>query len=279
MLLAAELAKTNTTKQSNNAFNNMRTWLILNKQTNNWGTTIATADACYALLAQPGTLQTDRQVTIKLGSTVISSGNQATQAGSGYFKQRIDGSQVTPATGTITVTTSSNTDKSTSVSYGAVYWQYFEDMDKITVSPDNPLSLTKKWFIEKQTNNGPVLDAITTATPLKLGDKVVVQVVLKSDRDMDYVHVKDMRAASMEPVNVLSGYKWQDGLGYYEATKDASTNFFIDHLRKGTYVFDYPVYLTHTGIFTAGIATAQCMYAPEFNSHSEGIRLTVGEKK
>jgi uncharacterized protein YfaS (alpha-2-macroglobulin family) len=97
----------------------------------------------------------------------------------------------------------------------------------------------------------------------------------KSDRDMDYVHVKDTRASSMEPVNVLSGYKWQDGLGYYEATKDASTSFFIDHLRKGTYVFDYPVYLTHTGIFTAGIATAQCMYAPEFNSHSEGIKITV----
>lgn len=95
---------------------------------------------------------------------------------------------------------------------------------------------------------------------------------------MDYVHVKDTRAASMEPVNVLSGYKWQDGLGYYEATKDASTNFFIDHLRKGTYVFNYPVYLTHTGTFTAGIAIAQCMYAPEFNSHSEGIKITVKAK-
>ena len=98
---------------------------------------------------------------------------------------------------------------------------------------------------------------------------------LRSDRDMDYLHLKDMRAASMEPVNVLSGYKWQDGLGYYESTRDASTNFFISHLSKGTYVFEYPLFITHAGIFSVGIATIQCMYAPEFTSHSEGIKIRV----
>lgn len=277
MLLTAELSKNFATPSLANAYENMRTWLILNKQTNNWGTTIATADACYALLLKPDALQTARQVTIQLGNTEIASVNENKQAGSGYLKQRIDGTQVTPATGNITVTTRSTVDptNTSAVSYGAVYWQYFEDMDKITAPAGNPLSITKKWFIEKTTNKGTILEAITANSPIKVGDKLVVQLILKSDRDLDYVHVKDMRAATMEPVNVLSGYKWQDGLGYYEATKDASSNFFIDNLNKGTYVFNYPVYITNTGTFTAGIATAQCMYAPEFSSHSEGIKINV----
>ena len=92
---------------------------------------------------------------------------------------------------------------------------------------------------------------------------------------MEYLHLKDMRASAMEPVNIISRYKWQDGLGYYEATKDASTNFFIDFLPKGTYVFEYPVHITHTGDFSVGVASIQCMYAPEFTSHSEGIRIKV----
>jgi uncharacterized protein YfaS (alpha-2-macroglobulin family) len=148
-------------------------------------------------------------------------------------------------------------------------------MDKITPAA-TPLSLTKKLFIEKNTGKGKLLEPVNDNTELKTGDKIIVRIQLRSDRDMDYLHLKDMRAASMEPLNVLSGYKWQDGLGYYEAAKDASTNFFISHLPKGTYIFDYPLFVTHTGIFSAGIATIQCMYAPEFSSHSEGIKVRVG---
>ena len=119
------------------------------------------------------------------------------------------------------------------------------------------------------------MDPVNENEELKVGDKIVVRLELRSDRDMDYLHLKDMRASSMEPVNVLSGYKWQDGLGYYESTKEVSSNFFIDHLRKGTYVFEYPLFITHTGLFSVGIATIQSMYAPEFNSHSEGIKIRV----
>ena len=94
---------------------------------------------------------------------------------------------------------------------------------------------------------------------------------------MEYVHMKDMRASCLEPVNVLSQYKWQDGLGYYESTKDASTNFFFSYLRKGIYVFEYPLFVTHGGNFSNWITNIQCMYAPEFASHSEGVRISVVE--
>ena len=181
--------------------------------------------------------------------------------------------------GAIKVTTqtlNAGAQKNNQPAWGAIYWQYFEDYDKITEA-SSPLNIQKKLMIEKITDKGKELVPVDLNNPLKVGDKVVVRMLIKTDREMEYLHLKDMRAAGMEPVNILSGYKWQDGMGYYENTTDISSNFFISHLNKGTYVFEYPVYITHTGNFSVGIASIQCMYAPEFNSHSEGIRINVAE--
>ncbi|MBS1915176.1 MAG: alpha-2-macroglobulin, partial [Bacteroidetes bacterium] len=259
--------------------NNLKTWLLKQKQTQDWKTTKATADACYALLLQ-GTdwLGENKNVEIRLGNTVISSYDNKTEAGTGYFKKTIDGNFVKPEMGNINLSvTSPSTTSANQIStpsWGAVYWQYFENLDKITTAA-TPLQLTKKLFIERNTDRGPVLELIAENGVLKVGDKIKVRIELKVDRDMEYVHLKDMRAACMEPINVLSEYKWQDGLGYYETTKDASTNFFFNWLPKGTYVFEYPLFVMATGNFSNGVTTIQCMYAPEFTSHSEGIRVNV----
>ncbi len=262
--------------------NDLKTWLLKQKQTQNWKTTKATAEACYALLLQGSDwLSTTPGVEIKLGDKIISStpvgGGQvgAAEAGTGYFKQIIDGPFVKPAMGEITVKIASTPNqKEPQPAWGAVYWQYFEQLDKIT-SAATPLQLNKKLFVEKNTDKGPVLEPVTENAYLKVGDKIKVRIELRVDRDMEYVHMKDMRASCMEPVNVLSGYKWQGGLGYYESTKDASTNFFFGWLPKGTYVFEYPLFVTHTGNFSNGVTSIQCMYAPEFASHSEGVRVNV----
>ncbi len=278
--LMIELINEIAGKEKNISFQNkigdMQTWLLRQKQTTNWKTTKATADACFALLLNNSSTDINKQVTIQLGDNKINSSDEKTEAGTGYFKTKIDGNKVTPEMGNITVQTSTTKPapgKSTP-SWGAVYWQYFEDLDKITAAA-TPLSLTKKLFVENNSSQGKTLTPVNENDELKVGDKLIVRITLKSDRDMEYLHLKDMRAAAMEPLNVLSGYKWQDGLGYYEATKDASTNFFISYLNKGTYVFEYPLYVTHTGSFSVGVATIQCMYAPEFTSHSEGLKINV----
>lgn len=249
-----------------------KTWLLLNKQTNNWQTTVATADACYALLANTDSLHADKQVSIKLGNYTIKP--QPSQTGTGYFKTTIEGSKITPEMGNVTITTKSQNQliANSDISYGSIYWQYFEDFDKITASA-SPLSITKKLFIEKNSNAGKILTPVNDNDEVNIGDKIIIRLELRTDRDMDYVHLKDTRAATMEPVNVLSSYKYQDGLGYYEATKDASTNFFFGNIRKGTYIFEYPVFITHSGTFSIGIANLQSMYAPEFTSHSEGMKI------
>jgi uncharacterized protein YfaS (alpha-2-macroglobulin family) len=204
-------------------------------------------------------------------------GTEPSEAGIGYFKKVIDGNKVDPAMGNISVEVTSNQQPATSnASWGAVYWQYFEELDKITTS-STPLKLNKKLFVERNTDRGPVLNPVNENDELHVGNKIKVRIELRVDRDMEYVHMKDMRASCLEPINVLSEYKWQDGLGYYESTKDASTNFFFSYLPKGTYVFEYPLFVTHAGNFSNGVTNIQCMYAPEFSAHSEGVRISVSE--
>ena len=250
----------------------MKVWLLKQKQTQNWKTTKATADACYALLLNGSEwLSNEPKATIQLGNETIKSTDQKQQAGTGYFKTAYDGVNIKPEMGDIKLTVSGNEH---STSWGAVYWQYFENMDKIS-SATTPLTVKKQLYIERNTNRGPELQEITEGNSLAIGDKVKARIEIIVDRDMEYVHLKDMRAACFEPTNVISSYKYQGGLGYYESTKDVSTNFFFGRLPKGKYVFEYPMFVTNKGDFSNGIATIQCMYAPEFSSHSEGVRVKV----
>ncbi|MEO8773825.1 MAG: hypothetical protein ABI263_01080, partial [Gelidibacter sp.] len=148
------------------------------------------------------------------------------------------------------------------------------DLDKITFA-ETPLKLSKKLFLKTNTDKGEQIAEITSKTDLKVGDLVRVRIELRSDRAMEFLHMKDMRAAGFEPINVMSSYKYQDGLGYYESTKDAATHFFFDYLPKGIYVFEYDLRVNNSGNMSNGITTIQSMYAPEFKSHSEGIRVNV----
>jgi len=251
----------------------LRIWLLKSKQTQNWKSTKATCEAVYALLLQ-GTewLATEPNVEITMGSVVINPAKEPdmkVEAGTGYFKKSWSGTEIKSEMGKVKVEK-----KGKGISWGAVYWQYFENLDKITAHETN-LKLNKKLFLQKNTASGPILQEVKPGDALSVGDKIKVRIELRVDRDMQYVHMKDMRASGFEPVNVLSGYKWQDGLGYYQSTRDAATNFFFDHLNKGTYVFEYSLNVSHAGNFSNGITTIQCMYAPEFTSHSEGIRVSV----
>ncbi len=251
----------------------MKVWLLKQKQTQNWKTTKATAEACYALLLR-GTdwLAKDPQVSIMLGDMMIDPKqlpDTKVQAGTGYFRTTWLAEAIKPEMGKVKITKTDD-----GVAWGALYWQYFEQLDKIT-SAETPLKIVKQLFVERNSDHGPVIEPISTETKLKLGDKVKVRIELRVDRDMEYVHMKDMRASGFEPINVISTYKYQGGIGYYESTGDAATNFFISKLTKGTYVFEYPLRVAQKGDFSNGVTTIQCMYAPEFTAQSEGIRVKV----
>ncbi|MCP4123375.1 MAG: hypothetical protein GY751_16605 [Bacteroidetes bacterium] len=258
------------------AVNELKVWLLKQKQVQDWKTTKATAEAVFALLLRGDDwLANTTPAIIKVAGEIVDvkSMDATYEAGTGYFKVKWDGSQVEKKMAEIEV--SSQTD---APSWGAVYWQYFEDLDKIETFEETPLQLKKQLFLESNTDEGPQISSVDEKTSLKPGDKLKVRIELRVDRNMEFVHMKDMRASGLEPVNVLSQYKYQDGLGYYESTRDAATHFFFDYLPKGVYVFEYPLRVSHAGDFSNGITTIQSMYAPEFASHSEGVRVTISER-
>ncbi|WP_034061970.1 alpha-2-macroglobulin family protein [Lacinutrix jangbogonensis] len=276
-LMIEAFSEAGTTIQSEaenkSTIDELKIWLLKNKQTNRWKTTKATTEAVYALLLQGSDwLSVTDMVEVIVGDQPISPSTLEAvkvEAGTGYYKTSWPGTEITPKMADVKITKKGN-----GIAWGNLYWQYFEDLDKIT-SAETPLKLKKKLFKKTNTDKGEVITDITKDTKLEVGDLVRVRIELRSDRAMEFVHMKDMRAAGLEPVNVLSSYKYQDGLGYYEATKDASTNFFFDYLPKGIYVFEYDLRVSNAGNMSNGITTIQSMYAPEFSSHSEGIRITV----
>jgi uncharacterized protein YfaS (alpha-2-macroglobulin family) len=260
-------------EKDSKTIDNLKIWLLKNKQTNQWKTTKATTEAVYALLLQGSDwLSVTEMVDVVLGGETISPStleNVKVEAGTGYYKTSWSASDITPKMAEVKLTKKGN-----GIAWGSLYWQYFEDLDKIT-SAETPLKLKKKLFLKANTDKGEQITEITSETHLKVGDLVRVRIELRSDRAMEFIHMKDMRAAGLEPINVLSQYKWQDGLGYYESTKDASTNFFFDYLPKGVFVFEYDLRVNNAGNMSNGITTIQSMYAPEFSSHSEGLKINV----
>jgi Bacterial Alpha-2-macroglobulin MG10 domain/Alpha-2-macroglobulin family/MG2 domain len=255
-------------------------WLLKQKQTQDWKTTKATADAVYALLLRgKDLLSSDALVRVKLDGLDITprlgpargktaKAEPAVEPGTGFYEVRFTAAELRPKLGNITVRKLDS-----GVAWGSINWQYLEDMSKVTPYEGTPLKLKKALFVRTLTARGPVLEAVQG--PLHVGDELVVRLELRVDRDMEYVHLKDQRGSGTEPVNVLSGYKYQDGLAYYESTRDTASHFFIDYLPKGTYVFEYSTRVQLRGRYQTGIAEIQCMYAPEFNSHSRSLELVV----
>ncbi|MFV0580774.1 MAG: hypothetical protein ACK5N4_01870 [Parabacteroides gordonii] len=257
---------------TNDEMNQMKRWLLNQKRTQIWETTHASIDAINALLSTGSDWFTGETspTSIKVGGQEVEPENK--EAGTGYFKQTWDKSEIKNNMGKVEVKTSSS-----DPAFGGLYWQYYENLDKITAHKGD-LNIEKLLFKETVNASGKGLTQITESNPLTVGDKVIVRLSIKADRDMEFVHLKDMRASCFEPQQVISGIGWANGLIYYQSTKDASTNFYFDRLPKGTYVLEYPVFVNRTGEYANGITTIQSMYVPEFSSHTQGITVTVKDK-
>ena len=240
------------------AIDEMKRWLLKQKQTQTWETLIATADAVYALMATGASdlLANTGGVEITLGKEMI---RTPVDDAIGYIKKTVIGD-------VMNIKKVRVDKEGTGMGWGAVYAQYLESMDQIG-EQGNGLSVSRQLYKGDE--------ALNESAPLKVGDRITVRLTVKADRDMDFVQIKDDRAACMEPLQAVSGFRWSNGLGYYQATKDASTQFFIDQMRKGTYVIEYQVYVNRTGEYQAGIATVQSAYAPEFGGHTGGYRVMV----
>ena len=248
----------------------MKLWLLKNKQTNHWNSTKATTEAIYALLfTGKDWLATGDGLEVKLGNQPIDLKGSTRAAG--YIKTSWEPLAIKSDMANVEIAK-----ESPGPVWGALYWQHFEKLTSIKAAATG-VQLEKILYLKENTDQGPVLKPIIPLTPLKVGDLITVKLIIRADRDLQFVHLKDMRASGFEPVNVLSSFKLQNGLGYYESTRDVTTNFFIDRVPKGTYVFEYDVRANNAGKFSNGISTIQSMYAPEMSAHSEGVPVNIKE--
>ena len=192
----------------------------------------------------------------------------------GYRQQRWSGSALDSlrALGGSDITIGKSDD---GIAWGAVYYQFADDMDKIPTS-DMGIRIVRNYVAVSASEGQPVADtARRVPTSLHVGDKVRVRIDIQCDRTMDYLELVDGRPSCVEPVSTRAGWRWSDGLSYYITVNQTDTRCYIEHLEKGRYIFEYDVYVTNPGRFMSGAATMQCMYAPEFRASDKAVTLDV----
>lgn len=261
----------------------MKQWLLTQKRTQCWDTPLNTVDAVHALLMR-GTDLLQERCPAKLlldGKEVTSAA--APVAGMNYLKRTYTADELTRLPRTLTV---ENADGGSA--WGAVYAQYFEEMERVTASAPRlstdttslylqPLTVERTLLVERTENGRTVQHEVTEKTPLRVGDRLISRLTVKADRTMEFVQLKDGRAACTEPQSSASGHFHTGSLSYYRAVKDASTLFFIHRLPKGTHIIDHALHIDRPGRYTLGPASIQCAYAPEFCGQTEGTAIKVGE--
>jgi uncharacterized protein YfaS (alpha-2-macroglobulin family) len=251
----------------------LRLWLLLNKRTNHWGHTKNTAMATYAMLLTGSDFTSDNTLPrITIGSEeIVGDNSQRHGTGKipflGYFKKSWSQKEVNKDLGDLSI------EKTTSTpSYGSMYWQYFEDIDKIEESANPDIDVKRKYELVVAGQKGK---EYKKSEIFNIGDRIRITLTFETQNDLEYVHLKDLRPSGFEPLESLSRHHWDQGLWYYQSPKDASMNFFIDRLPRGSYTLSYEVFATAQGRFSAGNTTIQCMYAPEMTGHSKGEVIVV----
>ncbi len=252
----------------------LKRWLLKNKQTNHWSSTKSTTMAIYALLSNGKLFESSQAVTIEFTPPIKAIQHSLEEAlkksdqSAGYLYIPL---KLWDHNLSAVVLKNPNP----APAWGAIYWQYLQPLNEIKTTPPNqPISIQKEIYLIKENARGKKLLKLNQTT-LHVGDKVKVQLSIHLDRDMEYLMIKDEHASTFEPTNRLSQYKWQGDFGYYKSTQDSATYFFVDRLQKGTYIFEYPLFVTHQGSFSSGVATIESLYAPEFRAHSKGVNIHV----
>lgn len=251
----------------------MKLWLLKQKQATSWNSPVATADAVYALLCQGANLLESRgDVRITLGGEILETVSPAktTVPGLGYVKEIF--TQGSPELKAKSVTVEK---RDAGIAWGAVYAQYLSPISDVK-QQGGELNVEKKLYVERVSADGSKsLQLVAERARLSVGDKIVARLTIRLDRAMDFVQLKDQRGACFESIGTLSGYRWNNGFGYYAEVEDAATNFFFDHLGKGVYILEHSYRIARGGTYETGLATIQCAYAPEYASHSAGGTIVI----
>ena len=255
--------------QNQEMIDQLRVWLLTQKQTNKWENSASTADAIYALLMRGSDWSEEgKEVTLCFGNTPIST--EGGVAGTGFIQRRWNANEVTQDMRQLTVN-----NPTPHLVWGGLFRQYFVPIDEVK-SDESGFTIKRELFVETVTDKGKKLVPVEKQA-LKVGDKLTVKITFTSQQDMSFVFVKDLRAAGFEPIEQISHYEYNDRMSYYQTNTDTDMEFFIERLPKGTHQLEYSMFVTKEGHLNNGYALIQCQYAPEFGAYSDGMRVKIGE--
>ncbi len=255
--------------QNQEMIDQLRVWLLTQKQTTMWENSASTADAIYALLMRGSDWFAEgKEVTLRFGNTPINT--EGGVAGTGFIQRRWNADEVTSEMRQLTVNNPTN-----HLVWGGLFRQYFVPIDEVKQS-EAGFTIKRELFVETVDEKGKKLVPVTNQA-LKVGDKLTVKITFTNEQDMSYVFVKDLRAAGFEPIEQISHYEYNDRMSYYQSNTDTDMEFFIEFLPKGTHQLEYSMFVTKEGHLNNGYALIQCQYAPEFSAYSDGMTIRVGE--
>lgn len=241
-------------------------WLIQNKRTQSWDSKMSSIQAIYSILQAYGDrddqLHQSKPVEVLINKKPL---ELDSYVGAGNRVVQLD--NILEETSELSARNSND-----HIAWVNVYRSYDSPIDAVQSAKGDVLSLKRSWLKKDQKSKWIPLKE---ADELSKGDRIVVRLEITTDRDMEYVSLRDSRPAGMDPGVQLSGYQWKNGLNYYVASRDLSMDIFIDQLPRGTHVIEYDLQVTHSGNYTTGLAQLECMYAPEFKSHSQGQRVVI----
>ncbi|MBT6054717.1 MAG: hypothetical protein HOH16_04715 [Planctomycetaceae bacterium] len=253
----------------------MKAWLIQQKRTSRWSGSPATANAVGVLLGRGADLLGDSSlVEVTVGGEPIkpdTNGASPVEAGTGFFENRFVRKEITPSMAEITF----QKVKSGGLAFGGVHWQYLDQIENVEASGRDELAVTKELFTKTMTKSGPVLEPVVSIEKVSVGEELVVRLKITSDRTYEFLELTDHRPSLTEPIDVLSGWRWADGVGWYQVSRDASTQFFFERLPQGTHVLEYSLRVAHRGQSSSGFATIRSRYAPEFSARSQSLGLSA----
>ncbi len=251
-------------------------WLLINKKLNHWKSTRATAEVVYALvkyLEKEKGLGVREEVNVEVGPRKVQMVFQPDQFTGKKNQVVIPGAEVDAKTmSRITVTKPTK-----GFAFASATWHFATDKLPEEARGDF-FSVSRRYYKRERTGREAVLKPLEEGAKLEVGDELEVHLSIRSKHAAEYVHLRDPRAAGLEPESPVSRYKWDMGLVFYEETRDSGANFFFEWLPQGEWTFKYRLRANMAGEFRVGPATLQSMYAPEFNAYSAGHRLKVEGK-
>ena len=248
----------------------IRQWLVLQREAKDWGTSVTTADVVASILTSGRNWLKPSGATysIKVGKGEILPDH--TEAGTGYFRRNINDMIIPGVANELAIERHAN-----HPSWGSVICQYRGEMSEIKAVASDAVEVEKRFFVEQSTEKGKKW---IETTDIKVGDRVKIHLRIRNNRDMDYVAIIDDRAACFEPVEQLPRPIYSEGICFYRENRDSATNIYVTHMPKGTYLLEYEMFVNNAGTFSSGVATLQCQQAPQLTAHSAGAILKAAAK-